>query len=91
MTGCTARLTTSGVESGRTEDNRSNEKMINKDVTIERLGFVRELLHIGGFNSKIKANCVKTIDDAITLLKEQEEEIKEKNQRIWQLLCEKEQ
>ena len=65
--------------------------MIDKDVTIERLGFVRELLRIGGFNSKIKANHMKTIDDTIALVKELEEEIKEKNARIWQLLCEKEQ
>lgn len=55
--------------------------MIDKDVTIERLGFVRELLRIGGFNSKIKANHVKTIDDALALLKEQDEEVRNAYER----------
>lgn len=36
--------------------------------------------------------CITTVQaDALAMLKEQEEEIKEKNARIWQLLCEKEQ
>lgn len=40
-----------------------------------------------GHNDCIERLCA----DALALVKEQEEEIKEKNARIWQLLCEKEQ
>ena len=37
-------------------------------------------------------DCVERLcADTLALVKEQEEEIKEKNARIWQLLCEKEQ
>ena len=35
-------------------------------------------------------DCIERLcADALALVKEQEEEIKEKNARIWQLLCEK--
>ena len=38
------------------------------------------------------SDCIERLcADALALVKEQEEEIKEKNARIWQLLCEKEQ
>ena len=37
-------------------------------------------------------DCIERLCvDTLALVKEQEEEIKEKNARIWQLLCEKEQ
>jgi hypothetical protein len=40
-----------------------------------------------GHNDCVERLCA----DVLALVKEQEEEIKEKNARIWQLLCEKEQ
>ena len=43
------------------------------------------------FTPKHLEDTTQWVEDALKLLKEQEEEIKEKNARIWQLLCEKEQ
>ena len=37
------------------------------------------------------SDCIERLcADTLAIVKEQEEEIKEKNARIWQLLCEKE-
>ena len=41
--------------------------------------------------SSRKCRMMDKVAAGCNLLKEQEEEIKEKNARIWQLLCEKEQ
>ena len=46
--------------------------------------------YIGEVNNSYIMKCKEiNMRDALTLLKEQDEEIREKNQRIWELLCER--
>ena len=50
----------------------------------------RDCSHDKGAVGFGRIGCMEALmEDAISLLKEQDAEIKEKNQRIWELLCER--